>query len=81
MVQLLLLKLAGPKRGKYEHAHGKKGGVDHGPHGANNFKHKKGKRGGKKAKAKGACFNCGKKGHFACNCTELKKVLPNSSTP
>ena len=38
------------------------------PNGARNFK-RRGKRGGKKVKAKLACFNCNK-GHFAQDCPE-----------
>ncbi|GFY84711.1 tetratricopeptide repeat (TPR)-like superfamily protein [Actinidia rufa] len=64
----------GPKHGKAEHAHGKRGGVELGPRGADNFKHKKGKRGGKKTKAKGTWFNCGKPLHFTRDCTESKKA-------
>ena len=44
---------------------------------ANSTKSKKGRRGGKKGKTSTMCFNCGKEGHFARDCTELKKVLPN----
>ena len=51
--------------------------MDLGPCGADNFKRKKCKSGGKKAKAKGACFHCGKQRNFARDCTEPNKVLLN----
>ncbi|CAB4268778.1 unnamed protein product [Prunus armeniaca] len=31
------------------------------------------KRGGKKDLSKVKCYNCDKKGHFSCDCTEPKK--------
>jgi len=37
-------------------------------------KRQRGKRGGKKDMSKVKCYNCGNKGHFACDCTEPKKV-------
>jgi len=40
----------------------------------NSTKRKRGKRGGKKGKISTTCFNCDKKGHFACDYTESKKV-------
>jgi hypothetical protein len=42
-------------------------------------KRKRGKRSGKKDKNMN-CFNCGKPGHFACNCTE-PKVMFNQNHP
>jgi hypothetical protein len=47
------------------------------PKKAKSTKHKRGKHGGKKEKSKLKCFDCGKEVHFACECTEPKKVLPN----
>ena len=45
------------------------------PKKAKNTNHKIGKRGGKGKNGK--CFNCNKEGDFACDCTELRKVLPD----
>lgn len=43
-------------------------------------KHPKGKLvGKKKGKSKMKYYNCSKMGHFACECTEPKKVRPNSN--
>ena len=39
----------------------------------------RGKR-AKKDKSKLTCYNCGKKRHFTCDCTEPKKVTPNPTS-
>ena len=57
------------KRGKAKGAPKKQAPAALTPNGARNFK-RRGKRGGKKAKAKLTCFNCNKERHFAWNCPE-----------
>ena len=47
------------------------------PKKAKSTKHRRGKCGGKKDKSKLKCFNYGKEGHFAQECIDPKKVLPN----
>ena len=50
------------------------------PKKANATKRKRGKHGDKKGKTSTSYFNCGKKGHFTRDCTELKKALPHLSS-
>jgi len=49
------------------------------PEKANSTKRKRSKR-DEKGKTSIVCFNCGKKGHFAHDCTVPKKVLSNLSS-
>ncbi|CAL5358485.1 unnamed protein product [Camellia sinensis] len=67
------------KRGKAKGAPKKQAAAALKPNGARNFK-RRGKRGGKKAKAKLTCFNCNKEGHFARDCPEQKKTPEQQTT-
>ena len=50
------------------------------PEKAYSTKRTRGKRGSNKGKTSTTCFNCDKKGYFAHDCTEPKKVLSNLSS-
>ena len=45
-----------------------------------NIKRKRGKHGGQKNKKDTNCFNCGKPGHFACDCTKPKVMIDLSQS-
>ena len=50
------------------------------PEKANSTERKRDKYGGKKGKTSTVRFNYGKEGHFAHDCSQPKKVLPNLSS-
>lgn len=79
MVESSSRKASRPKR-KFSEISNKQGlAVGPAPKKAKVVWRKRGKRGGKKGKAKLVCFNCNKEGHFARDCTEPRKIQQQPS--